>query len=97
MYYPPHEASREIKSRLKQGGVIVFTPHAEKQMLKRRIDAQEVNTAIRSAFVSTAGEQVRGEYRYKLASNLSGGLYVVVELPDDNPDIIIVTIFSISK
>lgn len=95
MYYSPAEATREIKNRLRSGGKIIFTAHAEEQMqlFDRCIDGQEVTAAIRSGAVRKAGEEINGEYRYRIESNLNGGIAVIVEIPDGNLFVIVITTF----
>jgi hypothetical protein len=97
MYYSPTDATREIKKRLRNGAEVIFTPHAEDQMCDRRIDGQEVVTAIKSGVVRTPGEFKDNEYRYKIESNLSGGIAVVVEIPEDDPNIVVITTFPLKK
>lgn len=93
MYYSPQDATREIRVRLRNGGVIIFTYHGEDEMFDDCIDDQEINTAIRNGSVREAGKEEGGEYRYKIETNLSGGIAVVVEIPDGNPHVIVVTTF----
>jgi hypothetical protein len=97
MYYSPAEATREIKKRIRNGAVIVFTTHLEDQMCDRHIDGQEVETAIKSGSVRTPGELKNDEYRYKIESNLNGGIAVVVEIPEDDPSVIVITTFRPPK
>ena len=97
MYYSPSDATNAIKNRLKNGGQVVFISHAEKQMRKRHIDGQEVMSALRSGVVRTPGELKYSEYRYKVESNLNGGIAVAVEIPEDTPNLIIVTVFPLPK
>lgn len=94
MYYSPNDATNEIKKRLRNGGDVVFIRHAEDQMCERNIDGQEVMVALRSGVVRTSGELVKGEYRYKVESNLNGGIAVAVEIPEGAPNVIVVTVFS---
>lgn len=97
MYYSSNDATNEIKKRLKSGGQVVFIPHAEVQMCKRHIDGQEVIAALRSGVVRTPGELTKGEYRYRVESNLNGGIAVAVEIPEDDPNLIVVTVFGLPK
>ena len=97
MYYSPNDATNEIKKRLNDGGQVVFIPHAEVQMYKRHIDGQEVMSALRSGVVRTPGELKNSEYRYKVESNLNGGIAVAVEIPEDTPNLIVVTVFCLTK
>lgn len=97
MYYSPADATREIKKRLRNGAAIIFIQHAEDQMCARHIDGQEVETAIKSGTVRTPGELKDGEYRYKIESSLSGGIAVVVEIPKDDPNVVVITTFALPK
>lgn len=97
MYYSPNDATNEIKKRLRNGGVVVFIPHAEVQMCKRKIDGQEVVATLLSGVVRTPGELIKGEYRYKVESNLNGGIAVAVEIPEDDPKVIVITVFRPTK
>lgn len=97
MYYSPADATREIKRRLLNGAEVVFIPHAEVQMCERHIDGQEVVTVIKSGTVRTPGELQDSEYRYKIESNLNRGIAVVVEIPEDNPNLIVITTFRPRK
>ena len=97
MYYLPADATKEIKRRLRNGADIVIVPHARTQMMDRCIDDLEVSTAIRSGVVSTPAELKDDEYRYKIESNLNGGIAVVLEMPEENPNIIIITTFRPKK
>lgn len=96
MYYSPSDATNEIKKRLRHGGVVVFTRHAEDRMSERHIDGLEVMTALRSGTVRTPGELKDGEHRYKVESSLNGGIAVVVEIPESNSDLIAITVMSLN-
>jgi hypothetical protein len=97
MYYSPSDATREIKKRLHSGAEIIFIEHAEDQMCARHIDGQEVMTALKSGTVRMPGEIKNGEYRYRIESNLNGGVVVVVEIPDEDPNVIVITTFPLPK
>lgn len=97
MYYLPADATNEIKKRLRESGQVVFIQHAEGRMCKRDIDDQEAVMALRSGAVRVPGELKDGEYRYKVESNLNGGIMVVVEIPEGNLIIIAITVMSSKK
>lgn len=75
----------------------MFIPHARDRKIERHIDDLEATTALRSGTVCTPGELKDGEYRYKVESNLNGGIAVVVEIPENNPDLIVITAISLKK
>jgi len=93
MYYSPQDATKEIKNRLRNGGRIIFTYHAEDEMDDDCIDDLEITAAIKSGSVRNAGKEKDGEYTYKIESNLSGGIAVIVAIPDEEPNVIVVTTF----
>lgn len=75
----------------------MFIQHSEDRMCERHIDDQEAVMALRSGAVRVSGELKDGEYRYKVESNLYGGIMVVVEIPEDNPNVIAITAMSSKK
>jgi len=93
MYYSPQEATNEIRRRLRDGGAIIFTYHAEDEMEDDFIDDQEITAAIRSGSVREKGREESGEFTYKIETKLNGGIAVVVAIPDDDPNVIVVTTF----
>lgn len=74
----------------------MFIQHANDRMGERDIDDQEATMALRSGAVLTPGESNNGEYRYKVESNLNG-VAVVVEIPEDNPNLIVITAIALKK
>lgn len=75
----------------------MFIQHAEGRMWERDVDDQEAVMALRSGAVRVAGEQKDGEYRYKVESNLNGGITVVVEIPEGDFVVIAITVMNSKK
>lgn len=66
-------------------------------MLDRDIDGQEVMAAMKSGIVRNAGELSKEGYSYKIESSLSGGIAVVVGIPEDDPSLVVITTFALPK
>lgn len=97
MCYSPSDATNEIKRRIKNGGEVVFIPHLEERMNERHIDGLDVMTCLRSGVVRKVAEIIDNECRYKVESNLNGNIAVVVEIPDDNPCVVVITTFKLKN
>lgn len=100
MCYPelsPSEATKEVKKRMKFNASVVFTRHATERMLERNIDDTEVYACLRSGVVKTSPELRSNDYHYRVESNLHGGITVLVVIPSDDPNIILVTVLPRKK
>jgi len=95
MCYSPSDATNEIKKRLSAGSQnVYFCSHAQDRMYQRDIDDKQIISALRSGRVVAVENTENGECRYKVQSNLNGGITVMVEIPCASSNIIVITTWS---
>ena len=92
------QIARLIRSIAKDSSCVFFTKHVKTRMAERKITATEVLDCIRNGIISRAPEPSQDDHslecrmeRYVAGRNLG----VVVALCDEDPDIILVTVFLI--
>ena len=98
----PADALRVIRERAQASGRLVILRHARQRMVKRRIDDLDVQRCLRDGAV-TEGPYVptdsrTGAYRCSVEGIIDGErLRVVVELPDEPPNLLIVSVIDLGR
>lgn len=96
----PSEAQRVIRQRAARSEQIVVVPHALVRMRQRHVDFLDMQRCLRKGKVTKGpyipSESLSDEWRYDVEAIVDGDwLRVVVELPDDPPDLIVVTVIVV--
>lgn len=95
MYYQDQDAEKEIKRRLSEGRVII-SEHAKNRMYQRRVSRSDITKCLRNGgVVSSSFDEGYQEWTYKQTYNITGDeeVSVVVALPDNCDDDIVVTVY----
>lgn len=92
------QIAKRIRAIAKDSSRVFFTKHVKVRMKQRKVTAPEVLDCIRNGTISRAPETSRDGHslecrmeRYVAGRNLG----VVVALCDEDPDIVLVTVFLI--
>jgi len=94
------EAQTVIRERAARSERIVVVPHALTRMRERRIDFLDMQRCLRGGKVTQGpyvpSDSLTDEWRYDVEAIVDGEwLRVVVELPDDPPNVIVVTVIVV--
>ena len=94
------KAQRIIRERAARSERIVTVPHALARMRERHIDFLDMQRCLRGGKVTKGPyvppDSLTDEWRYDVESIVDEEwLRVVVELPDDPPDVIVVTVIAV--
>ena len=94
------KAQKVIRERAARSEQIVAVPHALTRMRARHIDFLDMQRCLRGGKVTKGPyvppDSLTDEWRYDVESIIDGEwLRVVVELPDDPPDVIVVTVIAV--
>jgi hypothetical protein len=94
------EAQRVIRERAARAEQILSVPHALTRMRERQIDFLDMQRCLRAGKVTKGpyvpSDSFTDEWRYDVESIVNGEwLRVVVELPDDSPNVLVVTVILV--
>lgn len=93
----PSEAQRGIRERAARSDQIVVVSHALTRMRERQVDFLDLQRCLRRGRVTKGpyvpSDSLTDDWRYDVEAIVDGEwLRVVVELPDDPPHVIVVTV-----
>jgi hypothetical protein len=94
------EAQRVIRELVARSERIVAVPHSLTGMRERQIDFLDMQRCLRGGKVTKGpyvpSDSLTDEWRYDVEAIVDGErLRVVVELPDDPPNVIVVTVIVV--
>lgn len=92
------QLARHIRAVAKNTLSVVFTRHASVQMARRRISTPEVYTCLREGSIRRVPEPnaQKGSLECRMERYVAGReLAVVVALCDEDPDVLVVTVFNV--
>ena len=98
----PANALKIIRERAQASGRILILRHARQRMIERGVDDLDVQRCLRGGVI-TEGPYVptdsnTGAWRCNVEGVISGDrLRVVVELPKEPPDLLVVTVIDLKR
>jgi len=96
----PADALRIIRERAADSGCVVILPHARDRMVERKIDRLEILRVLRAGAI-TDGPWVDARSdneRCRLEGQVDGEwIGVVVEIPENRPDLLVVTVIDLDR
>ena len=93
----PADARRIIRERAEDSGHIVIVPHARKRMFEREIDFLDIQRVLRGgSIIEGPYEELRTGHERCTMTGLVDGRWVrvVIEIPVDAPDLLVVTVID---
>lgn len=93
------QLARHVRAVAKNTVAVIFTRHASAQMGKRKISTPEVFECLREGTIRRTPEpnNKMGSLECRMERYVAGReLAVVVALCDENPDVLVVTVFSVN-
>lgn len=92
------QLARHIRAAAKNTQSVIFTDHANVQMSKRKVSSLEVYECLRTGTIRRQPEpnEMKGSLECRMQRYVAGReLAVIVALCDEDPDILVVTVFSV--
>lgn len=92
------QLARHIRAVAQDSGAVLFTQHVSVQMRKRKVSSAEVLECLRLGTLRRVPEPNpgKGSLECRMERYVAGReLAVIVALCDEDPDLVVVTVFSV--